>query len=313
MLPMEALRARGHDTGTGTVMPHPRDAAGYDFVVAQRVCEPSPSGRWQVLGKTRPCTLVFDIDDNLWHLDDSNPARGYFNADRQRLLRQNIEIADLVTVSTEPLAEVVREFHDNVVVLPNAVPGWLLEHPAPGDGEPVTIGWAGSATHHRDFGEVARPLKRVLQRYPQHCECHVISPYAYTARVESIRGRARHSYWVNGVANFLQAIDFHIGLAPLWPSPFNDAKSPLKMLEYAALGIPAIVSNTGPYARAVADGAPVRTAVTAKEWEQHLIELVHDPIARAAEGEKAREWVAAHTIEQNAHRWEDAYRAILPL
>jgi glycosyltransferase involved in cell wall biosynthesis len=110
------------------------------------------------------------------------------------------------------------------------------------------------------------------------------------------------------VSDFLRVIDFDIGVVPLRPSRFNDAKSDLALVELAALGIPAIVSNTGPYGRAAADGAPCRLSTMSHgDWTLHLRDLVEDEEARVQLGKQAREWAAGRTIEGNAHRWEEAY------
>jgi hypothetical protein len=44
-----------------------------------------------------------------------------------------------------------------------------------------------------------------------------------------------------------RALDLDIGLAPLFPSPFNDCKSNIKCLEFAVLGIPGAYSASRPY------------------------------------------------------------------
>jgi hypothetical protein len=50
--------------------------------------------------------------------------------------------------------------------------------------------------------------------------------------------------WLVGLA---RSGRWRAGLAPLAAEPFNDAKSDLKLLEYAALGLPAVASRRGPY------------------------------------------------------------------
>ncbi len=303
-LPLHNLGALGHDAHWATKMPS--NVAEADVIVGQRVCEPGPTGNWQRLAREGHATLVFECDDDLWHIDPSNRrAHGFYDGERQRRLIDNITVADLVTVSTEPLAELVSEWNPSVVVLPNCVPSWLTEHERPST-ERLTIGWAGTPSHARDFGELAKPLRRVLQRHGD-TEFHCIGE-DYTPRVASPRGVTRYTGWSDAVEDYYRAVDFDIGLAPLRPTPFNDAKSDIKLLEYAALGIPAIVSDTGPYARAVADGAPALTAVDHSDWTARLAELLDDAEARAQLGKAAREWATGRTIEGNAWRWVEAYR-----
>jgi hypothetical protein len=44
-----------------------------------------------------------------------------------------------------------------------------------------------------------------------------------------------------------KSLDLDIGIAPLFPCPFNDGKSRIKALEFAALGIPAVYAGARPY------------------------------------------------------------------
>jgi len=296
-----------------------------DVIVAQRTCMPGPTQLWQRLAREGNAKLVFELDDDLWNVEPHNRAahelyvQGVVRDQYGRVtdrdvpigqnLIDNITVADVVTVSTEPLADLVSRWNPNVHVLPNCIPSWLLDQPAPAqESERVTIGWGGSPSHTRDFGELARPLKRVLQRFGDATEFHCVGP-DYTSRVASHRGRTRHARWFDGVEDYLRGIDFQVGLAPLRPSTFNDSKSDLKLLELAALGIPAIVSPTGPYARAIAAGVPARTAADHKAWERELVDLIQSPADREQLGKEAREWAATRVIDQHARLWEAAYAA----
>ena len=78
--------------------------------------------------------------------------------------------------------------------------------------------------------------------------------------------------------------NFHIGLVPLTRNPFNEAKSYLKGLEYAASGIPFIATPTEEYRILAADGVG-RLAETPDEWRDHARELL-DPDVRIAEAER---------------------------
>jgi hypothetical protein len=263
--------------------------------------------------------LVFEIDDDLLNIDPSNKQAmdfydtetlqrksAYADAGHQQRLIENITVADLVTVTTEPLADLVSQWNKNVAILPNMIPAWMLEHDVPRNDARVTIGYGASPSHTRDFGEVAKPLKRVLQRFGDAIEFHNIG-VDYTSRVGSNRGRTRFSPWFGTVEDYLRAVDFDLAITPLRPSTFNNSKSDLKLLECSALGIPSIVSGTGPYERSVLAGAPARVANDHKAWEANLVELIQSPTDREQLGKEAREWAATRTIEANAWRWAEAY------
>ncbi|MEC3974749.1 glycosyltransferase [Amycolatopsis sp. H20-H5] len=304
-LPLAELARRGHQVQLSESLPAnlPPDV---DVLVGQRVCMPGPSANFQRHAQRGGVLTVLELDDDLWQVDPSNRrAAEFFTPELLANLRRNVEMADVVTTTTDVLAERLAEINRNVRVLPNQVPAWLLGHERPVTNERVTLGWAGSPSHARDWGELNAPVRRLLQHpdYRDRVELHMIGGPDWTDRVRTPRSTVRHTGWFESVADLYRAIDFDIGLAPLRPSVFNDAKSDVKLLEYAALGIPAVLSDTGPYRVDV----PAARAVLPSGWTDALRELIDDPECRAQLGKQAREWAATRTIEGNAHRWLEAY------
>jgi glycosyltransferase involved in cell wall biosynthesis len=325
-LPLSRMSELGHDCTHATSMPsfEACQEQELDVLVGQRLVEPSPSSTWQDMAResSRNYALVMDLDDDLWNIDRSNDAHSFFDADRLRRLKENVEVADLITVSTDYLANVVDEHTSApVVVLANTVPQLLVDmrpvhvtndregHQVIGEDD-LVIGWAGSSTHNRDFGECAKSVRRVVQANPRtifHCICSV----DYTDRVKSIKGRTHWTGWVNGVENYYRAVNFDIGLAPLYPFEFNQSKSDIRLLELGALGIPVIASPVGPYQRAAIEGYPTRMVETPKAWTEALTLLVNDQEERERLGKAGREWVRSRTTEANVHQWVAAYTQVV--
>jgi glycosyltransferase involved in cell wall biosynthesis len=211
----------------------------------------------------------------------------------------------VVTVSTEPLAEVMRRINPNVRVVPNMVPAALLDLPdvRRTDGV-VTVGWAGSHTHAMDFAEIASELVRFFPRNP-NCEYHAIGGLFPSMQGLSAK-HVRISSWKDNVWDYYRALDFHVSLAPLRPHVFNRSKSPVKALEMAARGIPIVASDVGPYPGFVRHGKTGFLAVRPHEWPKYLRELVDDMAMREEMGAAARSLAAAHTIEGGWQRWVEA-------
>ncbi|MGW4129482.1 hypothetical protein [Amycolatopsis japonica] len=317
LLPGAELAKRGHDVmADGSTVPKEVHSGECDVIVGQRVCNEGASVAWQKLARAGHTKLVFETDDLLTAVDPSNRiAHAFYDSEMVRRYRENLAVADVVTVTTERLAEHARELNPTAAihVLPNQIPGWLLEHERPTSPDPdlVTIGWRGGLSHQRDFGELAKPLRAFLQ-HPLNrgvAEFHAMGA-PYHERVASNHGRVRWTGWHESVADFLKAVDFDLTVIPLRPSTFNDAKSDLALLETAALGIPAIVSDTGPYTYSPGIGGPVAPAIRVGSndwWQDPLRLLVHDTAYREQLGKEAREWAAGRTVEGNAWRWEEAY------
>jgi glycosyltransferase involved in cell wall biosynthesis len=100
---------------------------------------------------------------------------------------------------------------------------------------------------------------------------------------------------------------FDIGLAPLVDNRFNRSKSFIKILEYAALGVPFIASPVGPYADHVVDGVTGFLASTPDEWAERLDQLIRSPWLRMKIGGAARDWAAEWTTDRWIGKWEELY------
>lgn len=302
--PLTELARRGRTTAFSRYLPRSRP----NIIIGQRVSNPGPSRLWQELSASdnRP-RMIYELDDDLFHIDPENAkAYAFFSKPEiQANIRANIAAADAVVVSTEPLAAVVREYHDTVHVVPNYLPevlpaGWLggpARHTTP-----TVVGWAGSGTHGRDFAEAGPELARFLRR-TAGVRMHMIGAvFPSMLRVTDLD----YTSWLNGMPEYYATLarSFDIGVAPLAPTVFNRSKSPIKAMEYAAFGIPTVASNVGPYADYIEHGVTGLLVTRPHEWSTYLRDLVHDQDLRANLAAAAHKKVAGLTIGQHVEEWE---------
>jgi predicted O-methyltransferase YrrM len=105
-----------------------------------------------------------------------------------------------------------------------------------------------------------------------------------------------------------------IGLVPLVRNQFNEGKSHLKGMEYAACGIPCVASPTESYREYWLKGRGEETgflAHTEKDWLEHLELLVNDDGLRRAMGRSARAMARLNTIQEHGWKWESLYQRLL--
>jgi glycosyltransferase involved in cell wall biosynthesis len=260
---------------------------------------------WRRLAKS--CRRVYELDDDPFELEAHNPAFCDYNALTSRdSFSHCIETADLVTASVEPLAERMRKLNPNVVVCKNRIDESMLNIERPHRNK-VVIGWAGGPSHSRDMEEAAYGLRRVLDWFGDKVEAHFIGADLRNV----VRRPIRHSKWAPVTTDYYKLIDFDIGIAPLRPGIFTDAKSAIKAMEYGALGIPVVASAVTPYNDYVVDGVTGWLVRTEREWVSRLRDLVNDEAMRVEMGVKARQVAADHTIQKGWQDWETAYRGIL--
>jgi glycosyltransferase involved in cell wall biosynthesis len=302
LLPMDAMTAHGHEVGTAVGWSE--QCREYPIISAQRIGNAETVPIWRRLAADH--RLVYEIDDDLWTIDPTN-WQPYIDHPPAVLdmIEQCISVSDLVTVSTDRLAEVVGQFNSNVVVIPNCIDARLLDVER-SRCDRLTVGWAGGASHLRDMEMIASELRRFLRRNPQ-VEFHNVG----TDFREYAKVRGRWTDWQADMWDYYRTVDFDIGLAPLVESPFNRSKSHIKCLEYAALGIPVIASDVEPYRSLVLDGVTGFLIRHDHDWGRRLYELTHDTAMREEMGVKAREVAAQWTIQDSWQRWESAYSTLV--
>jgi len=96
--------------------------------------------------------VVVDLDD-YWFLD---PSHGSYETSKHfkigTKIIEAIKLADLVTVTTKLLANELKRFNKNIVVLPNAIdPNEEQFKPKPTTSDRVRFGWLGGSSHIKDI------------------------------------------------------------------------------------------------------------------------------------------------------------------
>lgn len=315
-LPLRELAKHGHEVtfaaagDYGGTVPSVtlKDLQGHDVIVAQRWNKHAGLSVWRQ-ARTPYSRLVYDLDDDIFAITPENWAAYnlYSRADIRDATIHAAETADLVTVSTEPLAQVMREFSGNVTVLPNHVPGWVLDLPRRQRDRPA-IGWQGGASHGLDIGVTAEPARRFLERFPGWDLQLNGTDYRPTFRADP--ARMIYVPWIQvnrDQENYYRSIDFDIGLAPIVPTAFSRSKSRLKALEYNARGIPVLATDCEPYRGYVRDGVNGFLIRYEHEWLKRMSELAADDGLREQMSAQSRQCARIWTIEHGWELWADAY------
>jgi hypothetical protein len=99
---------------------------------------------------------------------------------------------------------------------------------------------------------------------------------------------------------------FDVGLAPLARTAFNRSKSDLRLLELAALGIPWLATDHGPYSvEGEAEGG--WRVARPGGWREGLTQLSGSAGARDELREQGRAWARLRTVTEILPFWLDAY------
>ena len=266
----------------------------------------------ELIQQARACRIpvIFGIDDLVFEPGVVNDPVKDMPHDQAALyyegtwrFRQTLLACDYVVAATEYLAELARGYGRPAFVHRNGLSQWMVdaaerltqqqrEQPK---GDTIIIGYSsGTDTHNQDFREASPAMAQIMARYPQ-VELHILGPLIVPPDLRSFGERVRNlplMPWkeVFGILN-----TFDINLGPLERgNPFCHAKSEVKYIEAAPLGIPTVASRIDPFEFAIRDGENGFLAGDTEEWVEKLEQLVTDPDLRCRIGKDARADVMAH-------------------
>lgn len=243
-----------------------------------------------------------------------------------RDLMEFLEVADLVTVTTEKLREEYLPFNRNVVVLPNCVDPDDWSTPKRNETGKVRIGFVGSVTHDQDY----EPIREFIGELSKDSRVQLVvfglpPKNSGNERVEAVFAE-QSEFWLSmnvewqpivGIGDYMDTLNnlrLDLMLIPRTDDYFNRCKSNIKFLEASMCEIPVVAQgfSTGdsPY-QGKADARHMAIATTLYDWETKVYDLINHPEKRTAMGKKARRYVLeSYAIEGKIPLWEEAYKSL---
>jgi hypothetical protein len=269
-----------------------------EVVVWHRVSIPDPRDL-ELLERLRSghgTRLIFDLDDNLLDLEGHGERATYETMAES--VRHSIALADEVWTSTARLAARAAGATDATVkVLPNALDPelWQASRP-PGvasGAAPLKLLYMGTRTHDADFALLEQALTLLHGQRPGCFQLSVVGVRSLAGGSPTWLRTLEPPRHVGGsypafVAWFTGLSGFDLGVAPLLASAFNDCKSPIKVLDYAAIGLPTLASAVPAYTESLRSGQDCLHAENdPRAWSGALAALARDrsplaPVAAAA-------------------------------
>jgi glycosyltransferase involved in cell wall biosynthesis len=242
--------------------------------------------------RQRNLPIVYEIDDNLLNVPPDKDQNGMY-AQAAPAIRTLIAAASKVIVSTEPLAKQMSQFNDNVTVIPNVISELTWLKPVETSElfpqqlsnigtETLKILYMGNSSHVEDLAMI-KPVFESL--YAENFDVRLLvigcepeveenAPDWYT-RLSIPQGYDAYEKFVPWFRQIAQKCD--MAIAPLVDNEFNQFKSPLKFLQYSAVGLPAIYSNCTPYREVVIHGVNgILTNNDQKSWIEAISKCIGD-------------------------------------
>lgn len=289
---------------------HGISTGNYEVVVFQR---PGSYQFTQVIPllQKKGIKVIVDLDDSLSTIHPRNVAHKSYDPRLNHKMNwmhaaKTCEMADLVTVTTEALAEEYGS-HGRVEILPNHIPESYVNVQRSTNETPIIV-WAGWTNTHPDDlivtrGMVNQVLADTDAKFAAFGDDNIF-------RDLGIRNRPPNEHWgFTSIKDYPQKLaKADIGLVPLQKSQFNNCKSWLKGLEYASLGVVPVMSPSPENIKLNNLGIGL-LAEKPKDWYDQVKLLVTDVDMRQEMSDQGRKIASEWTIEGNCHKWWNAWSA----
>lgn len=220
------------------------------------------------------------------------------NIGRLTYLKWGFKNVDMITVTTEKLAEYARQYNDNVYVNDNTIDfnhWWRLDHKI---NKPLKVVWQGSPSHYEDWYVIKEPLNKLMREYGFEVimlgsSYEGIFDKEHLPRVKSLPWVAfdAHSYR-------MMSLQADIGIIPLADLPFNHYKSSIKFYENAAMGLPSVVANVLPYSESIEDGKTALAYNNQQEFYDKMKKMLDNKGLRANIANNAYQWVKKNKSQE---------------
>ncbi len=239
--------------------------------------------------------IVFSLDDWLMALPDYNPFARSNYPDMARRVRHALAHCDRLVVPTATLADYYAEYVDDVRVVPNRMSRSMLAPRAPArrDGT-IRVGWAGAPQHAGDLDWLADVVRATSDR------CRWVFFGQKPAGLSDRDCEYHEAVPLKDYFEKLGRLELDLAVAPLVDNAFNRGKSPLKLLEFASLGLPVVCSDCTAYREAPA----LALENDPGQWIDALRRLADDADERDALAGRLRQWLESrHILEDHLDEW----------
>ncbi|MGZ3886788.1 MAG: glycosyltransferase [Flavisolibacter sp.] len=275
----------------------------FDYVVVHREAAPlgPPVFEWLV-AKVWKKKLIFDFDDAIWipAISEQNKLARYIKCFWKT--KWICKWAYKVAAGNEYLANFARQYNERVSVVPTSVDTGCRYKPLVDQAvDSPSIGWTGSHSTIK-YLDAILPVLQELQK-EHHFNLYIIC----NRRPDFTFPSLKYIEWKES-SEIEDLRKIHIGLMPLEADAWSEGKCGFKIIQYLALGIPAVASPVG-----------VNTQIIDKnngflcrehdEWYQALSELLENASLRQEMGRNGRiKIVDQYSLQANEALFLDLFK-----
>jgi len=246
------------------------------------------------------CRLILDMDD--WEARED--IKYYFG----KIPSSNAEIAMrfvarrsmFCIAASHFFLDYLKNYNDNVLYMPTGVDTEIFTAANSRSNKgPIVLSWMGTVYRKDNIENLDFLIEcfKEINREVSNVKLEIAADGIYLDDLKLLVERAGLQNivlkdWINPgkIPRYLESVD--IGLMPLiQQSKFNQAKSPTRLFECMAAGIPVVASDTGEARHIIRNGENGFLAQDSSDFTKKVIDLMRDAKMRSAVGEAARKTV----------------------
>lgn len=236
--------------------------------------------------KFRGGKFLWGLDDDFLSIPDWNPAKPR-DDHAMSIWQITRDLADLIVVSTQALADTLSDVSEKVMIAPNLLdlriyPEWDAEQTEYQITLPVKVGWSGGPTHKGDTELIDDALCELLTRFgPRELQVAWFGPMPPPKVTRQFLHKPGMplAYQPGEKLALYQPTLNHmrpdVWMAPLAEIAFNESKSNLRIIEAWGLQAVPVASRWGEY-NCIRSGIDGRYANSTDEWASAISRLVVD-------------------------------------
>jgi glycosyltransferase involved in cell wall biosynthesis len=268
----------------------------YSHVFIHREAAPlgPPFFEW-VMAKVLKKKIIYDFDDAIWipNTSKENRLASWVKAfwKVKYICRSSYKIAG----GNEYLCAYARIYNNNVILLPTSVDvvnryNKIKDHKK----GKVVIGWTGSHSTMHYLDEQVTVLKRLASELN-------VGIMVISNKKPSFDFPNLHFKKWKETTEIEDLLQFDIGIMPLKKDAWSEGKCGFKLIQYLALGIPAVTDAVGVNKKIVEHEKTGFLCETKEEWYASLKTLVENERLRKEMGKVGRENIVNEfSIQANA-------------
>ncbi len=170
----------------------------------------------------------------------------------------------------------------------------------------VRIGYfSGTPSHDRDFATIEDVLVAVLQKH-KNAKLFLAGPLDVGGKFDGFEDQVEQASFVPMNKHLENVASVDINIVPLEENDFCRAKSEIKFIEAAIVGVPTVACDNQTFRETIDEGLDGYLAQGQKEWFEKISKLIVDEKLRQVMGERACQKVLGQFTTKNEGN-EDYY------